>query len=197
MYSGLLPKGLTEEDLSPDDEEQTEGDNCESSAEKRSFVGGNTGYMVEEKSSHNVTDADCESATCSLPGISQEMWQKFQDLRKKKEEMKPTDVRRRRRKRRKHKKAGTDSEEPAETRELQEEEKPWDGLKQYFGVNDRFHPPACSKPPPKSGLEKSIEGAIAEGDIAKAEEMSDRLATREVRCADKRSLGCSRCDKSG
>lgn len=49
----------------------------------------------------------------------------------------------------------------------------------------------------QSGLEKSIERAIAEGDIAKAEEMSDRLATREVRCADKRSLGCSRCDKSG
>ncbi|XP_053189022.1 protein FAM204A isoform X3 [Scomber japonicus] len=181
MYSGLLPKGLTEEDLSPDDEEQTEGENCESSAEKRSSVGGNTGCMVEEQSSHTVTDADCESATCSLPGISQEMWQKFQDLRKKKEEMKPTEVPRRRRRRRKHKKAGPDSEEPAETRELQEEqEKPWDGLKQYFGVNDRFHPPACSKPPPKSGLEKSIEGAIAEGDIAKAEEMSDRLATREL-----------------
>ncbi|XP_053189025.1 protein FAM204A isoform X5 [Scomber japonicus] len=180
MYSGLLPKGLTEEDLSPDDEEQTEGENCESSAEKRSSVGGNTGCMVEEQSSHTVTDADCESATCSLPGISQEMWQKFQDLRKKKEEMKPTEVPRRRRRRRKHKK-GPDSEEPAETRELQEEqEKPWDGLKQYFGVNDRFHPPACSKPPPKSGLEKSIEGAIAEGDIAKAEEMSDRLATREL-----------------
>lgn len=49
----------------------------------------------------------------------------------------------------------------------------------------------------QSGLEKSIERAIAEGDVAKAEEMSDRLATREVRCADKRSLGCSCCDKSG
>lgn len=49
----------------------------------------------------------------------------------------------------------------------------------------------------QSGLEKSIEKAIAEGDIAKAEEMSDRLATREVREADNRSLGCSRCDKSG
>lgn len=36
------------------------------------------------------------------------------------------------------------------SRERQEErEKPWDGLTQYFGVNDRFHPPACSKPPPK------------------------------------------------
>lgn len=56
-----------------------------------------------------------------------------------------------------------------------------------------------SDPPPllQSGLEKSIEKAIAEGDIAKAEEMSDRLATREVRCADKRSLGFSCCDKSG
>lgn len=49
----------------------------------------------------------------------------------------------------------------------------------------------------QSGLEKSIERAIAEGDVTKAEEMSDRLATREVRCADKRSLGCSCCDKSG
>ncbi|XP_054605886.1 protein FAM204A isoform X2 [Nothobranchius furzeri] len=56
----------------------------------------------------------------------------------------------------------------------------WDELKQYFGVNDRFLPPASSTPPLKSGLEKSIEQAIAEGDIAHAEEMSDRLATREM-----------------
>lgn len=69
MYSGLLPKGLTEDDLSTDEEEQTEGENRESS------VGENTGSIVEEQSSHTVTDADCKSATCSLPGISQEMWQ--------------------------------------------------------------------------------------------------------------------------
>ncbi|XP_037638483.1 protein FAM204A isoform X3 [Sebastes umbrosus] len=108
-------------------------------------------------------------------------WQKFQDLRKKNDEMKTMKVPCRRRKRRRHKK-GAESEEPTETsREHQEEqEKHWDGLKQHFGVNDRFHPPACSKPPPKSGLEKSIDRAIAEGDIAKAEEMSDRLATREL-----------------
>ncbi|KAE8280373.1 Protein FAM204A [Larimichthys crocea] len=107
------------------------------------------------------------------------MWQKFQDLRKKNDEMKIIKVPRKR-KRRRHKK-GTESDKPTNTRERQEErEKHWDELKQYFGVNDRFHPPACSKPPPKSGLEKSIERAIAEGDIAKAEEMSDRLATREL-----------------
>lgn len=34
-----------------------------------------------------------------------------------------------------------------------------------------------------------MEKAVAEGDVAKAEEMSDRLAAREVRSADKRSLG--------
>ncbi|XP_029305934.1 protein FAM204A isoform X2 [Cottoperca gobio] len=184
MYSGLLPKGLTEDDLSPDDEEddveeKREGEKCESSAEKLSSAGENTVSVVEAHSTHTACDADSDSPTCSMPGISQEMWQKFQDLRKKNEEIKIMKVPRRG-KRRRHKK-GTKSEESTETSEHQEEqEKHWDELKQHFGVNDRFHPPACSKPPPKSGLEKSIEGAIAEGDIAKAEEMSDRLATREL-----------------
>lgn len=31
----------------------------------------------------------------------------------------------------------------------EEQEKHWNGLQQYFGVNDRFDPPACSVPPPK------------------------------------------------
>ncbi|XP_033955962.1 protein FAM204A isoform X1 [Pseudochaenichthys georgianus] len=185
MYSGLLPKGFTEDDLSPDDdedeaEEQREGEQCESSAEKLSSVGENTVSVKETQSTHTACESDNESPTCSMPGISQEMWQKFQDLRKKKEKIKTTKVPQKR-KRRRHKK-GTNSEETTETsREHQEEhEQHWNELKQHFGVNDRFHPPACSKPPPKSGLEKSIEGAIAEGDIAKAEEMSDRLATREL-----------------
>ncbi|XP_051232087.1 protein FAM204A isoform X2 [Dicentrarchus labrax] len=176
MYSGLLPKGLTEDDLSPNDEEDEQEDGVEErrEGEKLSSVGENT------QSTNAASDADSDSPTCGIPGISQEMWQKFQDLRQKKDEMKTVKIPRKR-KRRRHKKAGTESEEPTQTREHQEErEKHWDELKQYFGVNDRFHPPACSKPPPKSGLEKSIERAIAEGDIAKAEEMSDRLATREL-----------------
>ncbi|KAF7669939.1 hypothetical protein LDENG_00115150 [Lucifuga dentata] len=186
MYSGLLPKGLTEADLSSDNEEEDvkeerENRTCESSAEKLSFSGENTGSNVEVQSPHTPNDPDRESSTCSMPGISQETWQKFQDLRKKKDELKMMkDPRRRHRK--KHKKGGTQSKESVESSRESEEgrEKHWDELKQYFGVNDRFHPPACSKPPPKSGLEKSIERAIAEGDIAKAEEMSDRLATREL-----------------
>lgn len=83
--------------------------------------------------------------------------------------------------------------------------RPWGLLKLLFDFFSLSTPISKKKkkkseffpPLPQSGLEKSIEKAIAEGDIAKAEEMSDRLATREVRCADKRSLGCSCCDKSG
>ncbi|XP_057704926.1 protein FAM204A isoform X2 [Corythoichthys intestinalis] len=169
MYSGLLPKGLTEDDLSPDDQEEQE-------ERENELVEDNDGSVAKTPT---VIDAKNET-TSSLPGISQEMWDKFNVLRKKKEETMMTKIPRKKRRKRQNKK-GTKGEQPAETRERQEElEKHWDGLKQYFGVNDRFHPPACSKPPPKSGLEKSIEKAIAEGDTAKAEEMSDRLATREL-----------------
>ncbi|XP_035029200.2 protein FAM204A isoform X3 [Hippoglossus stenolepis] len=168
MYSGLLPKGWTEDDLSDEEQEEaveekrTMEEKCESSV------------MEDAPVTHTVTG----SPTCSLPGVSQEMWQ---DLRKKSDEIKTMKVQRKR-KRRRHNKAGTESAEPTETSRVCQEqrEQHWDGLKQYFGVNDRFDPPACSNPPPKSGLEKSIEKAIAEGDIAKAEEMSDRLATREL-----------------
>ncbi|KAM8852584.1 protein FAM204A [Synchiropus picturatus] len=177
MYSGLLPRGLNECDLSSDDEEE------EKEGEESSVV-------IRDSKQHIDADADSKAPTCSLPGVSQEHWQKFCELRKKKDEAnKAVTSVPRRRKRRRHNKGdgntdsltGPEKEESAETRQHQDEQqKHWDGLKQYFGVNDRFHPPVCSNPPPKSGLERSIERAIAEGDIAKAEEMSDRLATREL-----------------
>ncbi|XP_061546866.1 protein FAM204A isoform X2 [Phycodurus eques] len=168
MYSGLLPKGLTEDDLSPDDQEEERGRELGEEYEENPVF-----------KTPTVIDAPNEPPTCNLPGISQETWQKFNELRKKKDETKMTKIPRK--KRRKNRQCKKEGEKPTETRVRQEElEKHWNGLKQYFGVNDRFHPPACSSPPPKSGLEKSIEKAIAEGDTAKAEEMSDRLATREL-----------------
>ncbi|XP_075875228.1 protein FAM204A isoform X2 [Nelusetta ayraudi] len=187
MYSGLLPQGLTEDDLSPDDEDdEQEGDAAETMTgdeKSESSVGKLNSTEEDTRTNSAAGDAQIEYPTCSMPGISQEMWQKFQDLRKKNHEMKTLKVPRKRKRR--HKKVAnltkTQGDGPQETREHQaEREQHWDELKQYFGVNDRFHPPACSKPPSKSGLEKSIERAIAEGDIAKAEEMSDRLATREL-----------------
>ncbi len=81
MYSGLLPKGLTEYDLSSEDEDEQEDDveekrrEGESSVEKLSSTGENTGSVVEAESTHAASDPDGDSLTCSLPGISQETWQ--------------------------------------------------------------------------------------------------------------------------
>lgn len=180
MYSGLLPKGLTESDLSPDEEDETL--NPENGSVVRE--------PVEERDSppaHNEQNA--ESQTDCLPGVSLDMWRKFKEIQKKKDDLQMIKTPRRRR-RKLHKK-GTKSKDPPKESNCQEElEQPWDGLKQYFGANDRFEPPACSKPPPKSGLEKSIENSIAEGDIEKAEEMSDRLATRELAVKIARAADC-------
>uniref|UniRef100_A0A3B3XVV0 Family with sequence similarity 204 member A n=1 Tax=Poecilia mexicana TaxID=48701 RepID=A0A3B3XVV0_9TELE len=192
MYSGLLPKDLTEDDLSPDEEEKDEPENDvveNLSAGNLSHVAENTGFPDDGESTQTGNEVDDDSRTCSMPGISEEMWQKFQVLRKKKDEIKTTKIHERRKRRRKKvcpavlfvhiylKLTGCF----VVVRQRQDgREKHWKELKQYFGVNDRFQPPACSKPPPKSGLEKSMEEAVAEGDIAKAEEMSDRLASREV-----------------
>ncbi|XP_036402767.1 protein FAM204A isoform X2 [Megalops cyprinoides] len=120
----------------------------------------------------------------SIPGVSPEMWQKFKELQTKNQEMKRTTQRTERRRRRKrHRKAdeSTSAVTSEEDRKHQaEREAHWNGLTQYFGVNDRFEPPACSRPLPKTGLEKSIDSAIAEGDYGKAEDLSDRLATQEL-----------------
>lgn len=181
MYSGLLPKGLTEDDLSPDEEEDVGEERSEKLESKKEHAASS----LEAQPGASGWDANSEVPS-SLPGITQDMWQKFKNLQKKKEEAEVTEKVSRKRKRRRKKKAdqgsAINSSQPEDTsREPERErEKHWDELKQYFGGNDRFQPPSCSKPPPKSGLEKSIERAIAEGDVAKAEEMSDSLATREL-----------------
>uniref|UniRef100_A0A8C6UWF1 Family with sequence similarity 204 member A n=1 Tax=Neogobius melanostomus TaxID=47308 RepID=A0A8C6UWF1_9GOBI len=159
MYSGLLPKGFTEDDLSPDEEENV-GEEEEERDEKLRPKEENAASSVEAVQAVSVSGWDANNeAQCSLPGISQDMWQKFKALQRKKEEAEIIEVSRKRKRRRRKK--GDKREEH------------WDDLKQYFGANDRFQPP-------RSGLEKSIERAIAEGDVAKAEEMSDSLATREL-----------------
>ncbi|NP_001290571.1 protein FAM204A [Esox lucius] len=191
MYSGLLPKGLSDAEISADDEGDQSvysnqeifskcpavalapatKDNCTTFVDTRSYC---TPTVIQ-----NEMSSDC------LPGISEEKWQKFKELKKKNDEIKSNKFPiKRSQKRHRHKKddkSRTKNMESKTEREPQaEHEKHWDGLTKYFGTNDRFQPPACSKPAPKSGLEKSIENAIAEGDIGKAEEMSDRLASREL-----------------
>ncbi|XP_037540637.1 protein FAM204A [Nematolebias whitei] len=171
MYSGLLPRGLTEHDLSSDPEDE--------SVDKKELTEGLSG---------SVSKSGADDDSRSLPGISTESWQKFQELRKKKDEMEAVKVHDKRKRKRRR---GRRSEEPAETRSSQDaSEEHWKELKQYFHVNDRFLPPACSRPPAQSGLERSMEKAVAEGDVAKAEEMSDRLAARELAVKVSQAVGC-------
>ncbi|XP_017279735.1 protein FAM204A isoform X2 [Kryptolebias marmoratus] len=175
MYSGLLPKGLTEAELSSDPEEENADGKKELTEDLSRSV------------SNSAPRGDADNDSCSLPGISAEMWLKFQDLRKKKSEIKGVKILEKRSRRHRR---GRRCEEAAETRSQDDCEKHWNDLKQYFNVNDRFLPPACSRPPPQSGLEKSMEKAIAEGDVAKAEEMSDRLATREMAVRVSQAASC-------
>ncbi|XP_043911906.1 protein FAM204A [Protopterus annectens] len=127
-------------------------------------------------------------------------YQKFQELLKKKEEMKleldyDNDKRRRKRKRRRPEGTGnlsnsTNEQEEKTESDMTKRENHWNELQQYFGCNDRFEPPACSRPPEKTSLEEDIDKAIAEGDLNKAEELSDSLATRDLAVKIDKAVKC-------
>ncbi|NXS21770.1 F204A protein, partial [Mystacornis crossleyi] len=178
MWSGLLPPGLNESDvdLSSDDGDESP-DSC-SKQDAKGDTGRVQGTGQESNASSEpivvpVTDEEGESQTCP-PGVSVNIWNKFVELQKKHREMKMQAKEENRcRKRKRHRKGVFFSQQ------LENEDK-WKELTQYFGINDRFESPVDSRAPQKSGLELSIEKCVAEGDIAKAEELSDRLAIREV-----------------
>ncbi|NXR93776.1 F204A protein, partial [Hypocryptadius cinnamomeus] len=193
MWSGLLPPGLNESDvdLSSDDEDESP-DSCskQDAKEDTGRVQG-TGQEINASSEPllPVTDGESESQTCP-PGVSVNIWNKFVELQKKHREMKmQVKEENRCRKRKRHRKGcGKGSGYSNDlfvclfvfsSEQLENEDK-WKELTQYFGINDRFESPVDSRAPQKSGLELSIEKCVAEGDIAKAEELSDRLAIREV-----------------
>ncbi|KAK7148723.1 hypothetical protein R3I93_012915 [Phoxinus phoxinus] len=191
MYSGLLPPGLTEADLSSDDDdnEDDEGVTLENrqvqTDEHLSLQPGTEPHPICLQDECNTTKTDLHNYDASgdecLPGVSLDNWQRFKDLQRAKEVQRMKQPQTKRQRKRRHKKGGTqncDTEQKREPEEKREEQ--WKELTQYFGINDRLKPPPCSRPPLMSGLEKSIESAIAEGDYGKAEELSDSLATREL-----------------
>ncbi|XP_063019193.1 protein FAM204A isoform X5 [Melospiza melodia melodia] len=121
-----------------------------------------------------------------------QMKKKFVELQKKHQEMKMQvreENRCRKRKRRRKAKQRKSDEVAQSSQQLENEDK-WKELTQYFGINDRFESPVDSRAPQKSGLELSIEKCVAEGDIAKAEELSDRLATRELGVKIAKAAAC-------
>ncbi|XP_068054296.1 protein FAM204A isoform X1 [Anomalospiza imberbis] len=195
MWSGLLPPGLNESDVdvssddgdeSPDscskqdakeDAERVQGSGQESNASSEALV--------------PATDEESGSQTCP-PGVSVNIWNKFMELQKKHREMKmqvKEENRCRKRKRRRKAKQRKTDEVAKSSQQLENDEK-WKELTQYFGINDRFESPVDSRAPQKSGLELSIEKCVAEGDIAKAEELSDRLAIRELGVKIAKAAAC-------
>ncbi|KFQ70400.1 Protein FAM204A [Phaethon lepturus] len=191
MWSGLLPPGLNESDvdLSSDD-----GDELRSSFSKKDAKedservhlsefqqNGPESNTISEPIVISVTDGEKESQTCPS-GISLNMWNKFVELQKKNHEMrtqaKQGNKGRKRKRPRKEKQKKND--EVTKSRQQLANEDKWKELTQYFGINDRFESPVDSRASQKSGLELSIEKSVAEGDIDKAEELSDRLAVREL-----------------
>uniref|UniRef100_A0A8B9KGU6 Protein FAM204A n=1 Tax=Astyanax mexicanus TaxID=7994 RepID=A0A8B9KGU6_ASTMX len=188
MYSGLLPKGLSEADVSSSGEEEEDSrlkapsPGAEPDLRPPSPPASNLSYRAEAGSGCASGQTGPSTDGC-LPGVPPQLWQKFKDLQREKEDQKLDQPHRKRRRKTRHQKDRTQEKDgdTEQKRECEEERgKHWEELTQYFGTNERFQPPACSRPPLKSGLEKSMESAIAEGDYAKAEELSDRLATREI-----------------
>ncbi|XP_049666329.1 protein FAM204A isoform X1 [Accipiter gentilis] len=200
MWSGLLPPGLNESDadLSSDD-----GDESCSSFSKEDAKGGIESAQLSEFQENgpesnaigepiviSVADGENESQTCPS-GISLNMWNKFVELQKKNREMKTQANQGNKSRKRKHhrKEKQKKNDEVTKSQQLANEDK-WKELAQYFGINDRFESPVDSKAPQKSGLELSIEKSVAEGDIDKAEELSDRLAIRELGVKIAKAAAC-------
>ncbi|KAF1660589.1 hypothetical protein FQA23_0005599, partial [Aptenodytes patagonicus] len=204
MWSGLLPPGLNESDvdLSSDD-----GDRSHSSFSREDAKEGIERVQLSEFQEDgpesnaisepillSVTDGENESQTCPS-GVSLNMWNKFVELQKKNREMKTqANQGNKSRKRKRRRKGGTGYINDFflvvfSSQQLANEDK-WKELTQYFGINDRFESPVDSRAPQKSGLELSIEKSVAEGDIDKAEELSDRLAIRELGVKIAKAAAC-------
>ncbi|XP_061220211.1 protein FAM204A isoform X2 [Neopsephotus bourkii] len=196
MWSGLLPPGLNESDvdLSSDD-----GDGSFSKEDGKDAGGVQVPELQENGPESNATrepivisaiPEENESQPCPS-GISLHTWNKFLELQKKSHEMKTQSKQESKGRKRKRRRKGKQKQSDEATKSSQQlaNEGKWKELTQYFGINDRFESPVDSRAPQKSGLELSIEKSVAEGDIDKAEELSDRLAAREGRKCKGRKLG--------
>ncbi|NWS75029.1 F204A protein, partial [Crotophaga sulcirostris] len=207
MWSGLLPPGLSESDvdLSSDEEDELHGSLSKEDGKEDVKEIQLSNFQESEPESNaisepilqSVKDGESESQTCPA-GIPLNIWNKFVELQKKNRDMKAqADQGNRRRKRKRHSKGVLYNyriyflkrESVSNTLELGFADK-WKELTQYFGINDRFESPVDSRAPQKSGLELSIEKSVAEGDIDKAEELSDRLAMRELGVKIAKAAAC-------
>nr|XP_008523735.1 PREDICTED: protein FAM204A isoform X3 [Equus przewalskii]XP_014588778.1 protein FAM204A isoform X3 [Equus caballus] len=192
MWSGLLPPGLNESDieLSSEDEATLENSGLNLQEDKED------GTITKTESSDFPTDgmeakgeANVNAYEECPSGIPFSTWNRFQELHKKHSEQKTSTLRFRKKKRKRSRKGKLKNEEESRS-EQSSRETQWKELTQYFGVNDRFDPPVKKKKIDKSGLEKSVDQAVEEWDIEKAEELSNQLATRELGVKIAKAVAC-------
>ncbi|XP_025021654.1 protein FAM204A isoform X3 [Python bivittatus] len=159
MWSGLLPPGVNEADvaISSDDDETVSLPNLilNEKREEKEFLGKQTSDHEEKNIAENqLPSAEEQECLACPPGISLDMWNKFQNLQKKNLEMKNQEkcqtVKRRKRKHsRKGEMKKKNSEEITESQQSTKESHLKE-LTQYFGINDRFKPLASKETTPKT-----------------------------------------------
>ncbi|XP_057592323.1 protein FAM204A isoform X1 [Hippopotamus amphibius kiboko] len=192
MWSGLLPPGLNESDveLNSDDEATVERSELNLQEDKED------GTITKTDISDILTDGPKTEAEANVnayeecpSGVPLNMWNKFQELHKKHSEQKTSTSKSRKKKRKRSRKGKLKNEEESRSEQSSSETRLKE-LSQYFGVNDRFDPPVKRKKIEKSGLEKSIDQAVEEWNIEKAEELSNQLATRELGVKIAKAIAC-------
>ncbi|XP_038266392.1 protein FAM204A [Dermochelys coriacea] len=204
MWSGLLPPGVdnSDVDLSSDDGDPVDGPiSCSTEDKVDEDVKGvqvsdfqiNRPESITESKSIPIAVADGENEYQACPsGVSLKIWNKFQELQKKNCEMKVQTNqgnRGKKRKRYRKEKLKKSNKEVIESPQSSNEGQ-WKELTQYFGINDRFESLVSKRAAQKSGLEVSIDKSLTEGDIERAEELSNRLATRELGVKIAKAVAC-------
>ncbi|XP_005879741.2 PREDICTED: protein FAM204A isoform X1 [Myotis brandtii] len=198
MWSGLLPPGLNESDveLNSEDEDTIEnsGPDLQEDEEDGTITETEiTDFPAEGPNTEAETNVNAYEECPS--GVPLHIWNKFQELHKKHSEQKISSSRFRRKKRKRSRKGKLKNEEESHS-EQSPSETQLKELTQYFGVNDRFEPPVKKKKIEKSGLEKSIDQAVEEWNIEKAEELSNQLATRELGVKIAKAIACHKFVKA-
>nr|XP_023417231.1 protein FAM204A isoform X3 [Cavia porcellus] len=191
MWSGLLPPGLNESDIELDSEDEATRQNFDQNLQqdKDGIIRETevSGFSADEPKPETETKANAYEECPS--GIPLNMWNKFQELHKKRSEQKTLASRFRRKKRKRSRKDKLKNEKESQSQQSLHENQ-WKELTQYFGANDRFEPPVKKKKVEKSGLEKRIDQAVEEWDVEKAEELSNQLATRELGVKIAKAFAC-------
>ncbi|XP_007173233.1 protein FAM204A [Balaenoptera acutorostrata] len=192
MWSGLLPPGLNESDVesNSDDEATVESSDLNLQEGREDGTITNTEILdIPTDGPKTEAEANVNAYEECPSGIPLNMWNKFQELHTKHSEQKTSTSRSRKKKRKRSRKGKLKNEEESQS-EQSSSETQWKELTQYFGVNDRFDPPVKRKKIEKSGLEKSIDQAVEEWNVEKAEELSNQLATRELGVKIAKAIAC-------